>query len=173
VREVSIAEFAVPQVDRPICATLQVETRLGATAARNQWPLWFFPGPPADLPVVHVFDPAGRLDALGPWLRAAGTREGGASAGPAHEAAGMARIGFASAASTIASARHDSASAAIIATEWDDELVRFVEDGGRAILLQHGSGAPGPLPASPMPFWREGIKLIEPHPAWGDFPHEG
>jgi hypothetical protein len=24
-----------------------------------------------------------------------------------------------------------------------------------------------------MPFWREGIKVIEAHPAWGDFPHEG
>jgi hypothetical protein len=24
-----------------------------------------------------------------------------------------------------------------------------------------------------MPFWREGVKLLEPHPAWGDFPHDG
>jgi hypothetical protein len=24
-----------------------------------------------------------------------------------------------------------------------------------------------------MPFWREGVKVLDPHPAWGDFPHEG
>jgi len=24
-----------------------------------------------------------------------------------------------------------------------------------------------------MPFWREAVKLIEPHAAWGDFPHDG
>jgi hypothetical protein len=24
-----------------------------------------------------------------------------------------------------------------------------------------------------MPFWREAIRIIEPHPSWGDFPHSG
>jgi hypothetical protein len=24
-----------------------------------------------------------------------------------------------------------------------------------------------------MPFWREAVKVIEPHEAWGDFPHAG
>jgi hypothetical protein len=24
-----------------------------------------------------------------------------------------------------------------------------------------------------MPFWREALRVCEPHPAWGDFPHDG
>jgi hypothetical protein len=40
------------------------------------------------------------------------------------------------------------------------------------VLLQEG-GAPGPVPAVAMPFWREAVRLCEPHPAWGDFPHDG
>ncbi|HZB96937.1 MAG TPA: hypothetical protein VE268_13345, partial [Herpetosiphonaceae bacterium] len=61
----------------------------------------------------------------------------------------------------------------IIATAWTTEVQTFVAQGGAAILLQAGEGPPGPLPAIPLPFWRESIKVVEPHPAWGDFPHDG
>jgi len=61
----------------------------------------------------------------------------------------------------------------VIATVWTHEVAAFVERGGHAILLQRGAGPAGPFPTVAMPFWREGVKLIEPHPAWGDFPHDG
>jgi hypothetical protein len=57
-----------------------------------------------------------------------------------------------------------------IATAWAPELREFVERGGRALLLQGGDRAPGPLPSVDVPFWRESIRLAAPHPAWRDFP---
>lgn len=59
-----------------------------------------------------------------------------------------------------------------IATTWTPELDTWVAAGGRAILLQ-GADGQGPIPHLPMPFWREAVKLLERHGAWGDFPHEG
>ena len=51
-------------------------------------------------------------------------------------------------------------------------LDRWVCQGGRAILLADEC-ANSPLRLVPMPFWREAVKVFEPHEAWGDFPHEG
>lgn len=68
-------------------------------------------------------------------------------------------------------ARGTAAESVVVATAWSDEVARHVEAGGRALLLQ-GDGTTGPIPVVALPFWREGVKLVEPHPAWGDFPHE-
>ena len=57
-----------------------------------------------------------------------------------------------------------------VACQWSAELDAWVRRGGRAALLNPPGG---PLRSSALPFWREAIKLIEPHPAWGDFPHDG
>jgi hypothetical protein len=59
-----------------------------------------------------------------------------------------------------------------ITTAWSDELDAYVSRGGRAVLLQ-GEGTTGPVPTVAMPFWRESIRLVEPHPAWRDFPLDG
>lgn len=61
---------------------------------------------------------------------------------------------------------------AILATEWSAALDARVRAGGRALLLVRGR-TDDPVESVPMPFWREAVKLLEPHPAWGDFPHEG
>ncbi|MBC8074527.1 MAG: glycoside hydrolase, partial [Chloroflexales bacterium] len=61
---------------------------------------------------------------------------------------------------------------ATIATAWSAELDAFVRAGGGAVLLQLGA-APGPLATHEMPFWREAVRVVEPHTAWGDFPHGG
>ena len=45
--------------------------------------------------------------------------------------------------------------------------------GGRAVVVLPHPGPPSPADLVPMPFWREGVKLLEPHRAWGDFPHRG
>lgn len=137
VREVAIAEFVVPPVDRPTRATLRARVQLGESAwVENEWPLWFFPHG-RDTPAVRLVDPPGRLDSVGRWLRV------------------------------------DNTCDIVLATQWTPAIRRHVESGGRAILLQSGGGSAGPLRRAAMPFWREAIKLIEPHPAWGDFPHEG
>ncbi len=44
--------------------------------------------------------------------------------------------------------------------------------GGTALLLQSGHGPPGPCPIVELPFWREALRIAEPHPAWRDFPAE-
>jgi hypothetical protein len=64
---------------------------------------------------------------------------------------------------------HDSTSV-VVATEWTPEVATFVEGGGSAVLLQ--SDRSGLLPAKPLPFWREAIRIAEAHPAWADFPVE-
>jgi hypothetical protein len=63
-----------------------------------------------------------------------------------------------------------SEDAVAIFTAWSPECDTHVSRGGKAILLQ--SRSPGPVATVEVPFWREAIKLVEPHPAWGDFPHE-
>ncbi len=59
-----------------------------------------------------------------------------------------------------------------LATEWSPELDRRVRAGAKVLLLVRGR-PDDPVRSVGMPFWREGVKVIEPHPAWGDFPHEG
>ncbi|MDQ3856300.1 MAG: glycoside hydrolase [Chloroflexota bacterium] len=61
----------------------------------------------------------------------------------------------------------------IIATVWTPEVERYALDEGRVILLQAGRGPEGPIRTVELPFWREAVRIVEPHPAWGDFPHGG
>ncbi len=58
----------------------------------------------------------------------------------------------------------------VITSTFDVALYDFVYDGGAVLLLQNGNR---PLPARPLPFWREAIKLIGDHPALDAFPHAG
>lgn len=60
-----------------------------------------------------------------------------------------------------------------VATAFTEPVRRFVADGGNAVLLVDRSTVDPPLPVAAMPFWREAVKVIEPHEAWGDFPHDG
>ncbi len=66
-----------------------------------------------------------------------------------------------------------ASSGVLLTTSWNAQLEAFVRGGGRAILLVAGGKRHEPIKSSPMPFWREAVKVIEPHPAWGDFPHAG
>ena len=58
----------------------------------------------------------------------------------------------------------------MVATALDERLMQYVANGGAVLLLQQHDG---PLPVRRVPFWRESIKLIVPHPIWQRFPHEG
>ena len=144
VRELVVAEFVAPEVTAPRQATLRASIRIGDEAAENAWPLWFFPPDAwAGICDVALLDPIGRLRDL-------------ASIAP-----GLAQL------------KADGSvgnGAAVIATVWTPALAEFVAGGGRAVLLQSSAGPPGPLPTAELPFWREAIRLVEPHPAWRDFP---
>ncbi|MFC7547859.1 sugar-binding domain-containing protein [Plantactinospora sp. GCM10030261] len=63
--------------------------------------------------------------------------------------------------------------AVTVATTWTAALREAVAAGGRAVLLVDRATPEPPLPVEPMPFWREAVKVIEPHEAWDDFPHDG
>ncbi len=109
----------------------------------NEWSLWFFP---RDIWAGVL--PCVLVD---PARRLRGLREGRPE---------------------LWSAGHGPASV-IVATDWLPEVETAVARGGEAVLLQSEASAAGPVPIVELPFWREAIKLVEPHPAWGDFPHDG
>lgn len=58
----------------------------------------------------------------------------------------------------------------VIATVFTAEVDQFIREGGQVILLQTGAGG---LPVRPLPFWRESIKLLQPHDLWTRFPNQG
>lgn len=55
-----------------------------------------------------------------------------------------------------------------VASRWTDEARDLVEGGRGLVLLQ--PDADGPLEVEALPYWREAIRIAEPHAAWGDFP---
>lgn len=92
--------------------------------------------------------------------------EGVARVDPAGRLAGLAKI-----APGVQDTLQDASVA--IATTWTPEVEAFVAGGGGAVILQAGQGPPGPVPTVELPFWREAVRIVEPHPAWRDFPHGG
>lgn len=72
-------------------------------------------------------------------------------------------------------AKGEDQSLPFISTHWDDALRAQVEAGGRGMLIlsNPAMATPDGVGLKAMPFWREAVKLIEPHAAWGDFPHDG
>jgi hypothetical protein len=153
VRELLVAEFAAPQVDRPRLAVLRAEASVAGASTANEWSLWFFPpGAWEGLSGIGLLDPLGRLEGL-------------ARVCPGVSAAGEAEI--------VAWTGEGASGRVVVATAWTGALDAFARAGGRALLLQGAEGPRGPLAALPMPFWREALRVCEPHPAWGDFPHDG
>ncbi|MFN8502460.1 glycoside hydrolase family 2 protein [Kouleothrix sp.] len=155
-RELAVAEFAAPPMAAPRQATLAAEFEVGTGGepARNSWPLWFFPRNPwAGARDIALYDPLGQLS-------------GFEQIAPGIDKGRTTNDAVALSASLIL---HPSSSV-VIATAWSPELRAWIDRGGRAILLQPGSAPAGPLPVAALPFWREALRLAEPHPAWGDFP---
>lgn len=157
-RELGLIEFAAPFVTQPQKLTLTVALDLPGGSGRrvtNAWPLWVFPQPAKEEKRrLGLFDPAGHLagfaDAAGltPVPLRAATGESGDNNGPVP---------------------------VIVATAWRPEMLGYVRAGGRMLLIQtHASpeNTGDGLPADALPFWREAMKLFDPHPAWGQFPHE-
>lgn len=157
VREVGVAEFTAPDVSAPLRATLRVSLDVGTQKTENAWPLWFFPvNPWATMRNIAIYDPLGRLHDL--------TRLAPQAVEVTHaDLRGE------------AGARVDlhAAPFVVVASAWTRALSAYTRSGGRVALIQDGDGPPGPVATAAMPFWREALRICEPHPAWGDFPHDG
>ena len=139
--------LTAPPGSAPQRVTLYVEVAGILTGSvlrcRNQWPLWIFPRPHFDPLATLLYDPIGALDAE--WCS------------------------YATPTSTEVLRDHP-APPVVIATVLDAAVHRLLRRGGRVLLLQTGAA---PLPSVPLPFWRESIKLLAPHPLWRRFPHGG
>jgi hypothetical protein len=141
--EVGIIACDLPVVENATALRLRVELHGEAGQAVNEWPVWVYPAlgePPRELVIL---DPTGILVEAGDWLN------------PAPRLARGQKIGR---------------GAVLLSTVWDEAVGRFVEAGGRGLLLQQGEA---PLPALRCPFWREAIKFFAPHPVWEKFPQRG
>jgi hypothetical protein len=141
-RQAGVIQFQVPQVAAPRQAELHAWLTLGTAYIENRWPLWFYPPNP-----WQAIRPFTLVDPLGILndLPATGAP---VSAGGIGE------------------------SAVTVCTCWTPELQEHVEAGEKAILIQQKGVTPSPVEVIEAPFWREALKLVEPHPAWGDFPHQ-
>lgn len=162
-RELAVAELTAPAVASPRQATLTAEVTVGDERAQNSWPLWIFPREVwRNVANVALYDPLGRLADLAriapnvQQIHDKDTRR--------QEESGQAAL-LGSLAPWLPIQQQ-----VVIATHWSPALDAWVAGGGRAILVQDGAGPPGPLPTAALPFWREAIRLAEPHSAWGDFP---
>ncbi len=152
-REVALAEFTVPKLRRPQRAILRAEWTIGTQHGQNSWELYFFPDKSWSKIAPLVYDPLGVLKGL----------EQIAPTAIAYEGRGSGQWGGTQSIHKIP----------LLTSLWTADVEAFVRAGGRAILLQQADGPPGPLAVAHMPFWREALRVVEPHPAWGDFPHVG
>jgi hypothetical protein len=166
VRELNAAEFVVPPITRPRAGVLRARAIIGPEAGggtvstTNTWRFWFFPaGPWSTIGPLVLDDPHARLVDLRQVTRLAGAAGQPARVGEDRPSDDKPRAA-------------DPRGSVMVATRWTSTLDRRVRDGGRTILLADEC-ADSPVRLVPMPFWRESVKVFEPHPAWGDFPHEG
>lgn len=133
----------LPDVDRPAEFQLDVSLSSDDLEISNSWPVWVYPRLPDPPPNLALFDPAYCLDDWGAWLDPI---------------------------SRVRSVEKQPAYDLILTTVWDAGLDKFVQNGGRVLLLQQGNG---PLPARRCPFWRESVLLFPEHPVWEMFPQRG
>lgn len=60
-----------------------------------------------------------------------------------------------------------------VATRFTPALQGWLKAGGKAVLYSTRDRDSELFPVEEMPFWREAVKVLEAHPAWGNFPHTG
>lgn len=149
--EIGLLEFAAPKTSRPEKMTLALTLSLGQRQIVNAWPFWVFPKPAKDeARRVGLFDPSGQLAGM---EAAVGIAPAPLDAFGGEPVDGKGPVPL------------------IAATSWRPEMRGYLRGGGKILLVQPGAQTDG-LPAAPVPFWREAMKLFEPHPSWGAFPHE-
>jgi hypothetical protein len=156
VTELGLIEFAAPKVGRAerltIAATLTWE---GGKKVTNAWDLWVYPKPAkAEARRVGLYDPG---DHLAGFAEAIGITPVPLAAATGEPTDGKGRVPV------------------LVATAWRPIMRDYVQGGGRLLLIQPCPSAENTgdgLPAVALPFWREAMRLFEPHGSWRDFPHE-
>ena len=61
----------------------------------------------------------------------------------------------------------------VLAMQWDEQVAAYVRDGGQVVLVCTNHQQPAPVVLQHAPFWREALRVVTDHPAWGNFPHHG
>ncbi len=165
VRELSVLEFEMPTLGPPRQLTLRAQVSADDTvASANEWNLWCLPAEPwKDVGQLTLFDTMGRLAGLREIVEAHGGEVRESDKGGLLSEVRVLDRGVRA---------DDVARGVFIATAWDARLEDALTHGANGILLLSGTET-SPFLCRPMPFWREAVKLIEPHAAWGDFPHDG
>jgi hypothetical protein len=155
------AEMAIPALDVPVAATVEVELREtgGGRVARNRWSLWLFPEP-VPLDGVAVYGAA-----RGSWLR---------------DWPALPRV------DALPSANTPGAPHVLLAESLDESLLAFMRAGGKVILAA-GEGLVRPHPPlfgyvnyfftppanyAPYEDGQNGTVVAD-HPLLAGFPHEG
>lgn len=156
VREIGLIEVETPKVGNPLRLTLRATITFGpGRETRNEWPVWVYPrSTPDTIRRLGLYDPGNHLVGFA-------------------DAVGIAPIPLTSADGQPTDGKEPVAT--LVATAWRPNMRDFVAMGGSLLLIQPGASAPATgdgLPAEAMPFFREAMRLFEPHPSWGAFPHE-
>jgi hypothetical protein len=133
----------MPFVDRATEFHLNATLVGAGVTVSNDWAIWVYPQLPDPSRNLTIFDPANILDDYGDWL-------------------GQVK--------RIHSSSAISLDRLLLTTGWDDHLQKYLEGGGRVLLLQQGNE---PLAVRRCPFWRESVLLFPEHPLWEKFPHRG
>jgi hypothetical protein len=139
VQGIAVIEFSAPDIKSPRQATLKAQASIGDIYTQNTWSLWFFPS--------------------NPWqdIPAYGLYD------PVNMLPDLPAL------SDPQCSRGFEKASIMVCSSWNDTVDTFLKNGGRAILLAGLNHPAGPLPVVPAPYWREALKLVVDHPAWGDF----
>lgn len=140
---VGVLELKLPVVRQMSRLTLRCEMQLGNESVDNEWELWCYP--------------AVDYRALSAW----------AVYDPVNKLRGAEQLGWER---KTVSAEQLPQEVQTIATAWHPVLLTALRRGARVVLFQDQQDG---LPAAGMPFWREAMKLMFPHPLWMRFRQQG
>ncbi|MCS6828518.1 MAG: hypothetical protein NZ553_18025 [Caldilinea sp.] len=141
--KVATVQQELPLVTSPTELRLNARICDGVRKIENQWPLWIYPDPHYGAETFAIYDPNGCLRNWGEPFSQTYVID-------LENCVMLPHV--------------------IVTTTLTSRLMDHLRAGGRVFLMQQGYS---PLPTRQVPFWRESIKLLYPHPIWLRFPHRG
>lgn len=153
-QQLGLIMFTAPPVEKMTRFVLSAFVHFtSGLKVQNEWPLWIVPKPDWNtLPEWASYDLEGKLTGLEQHGATWQTLQTFSPLPELEEGSGVRAAGL------------------MVASRWASELAEWARNGGRAfVFVEKGGG----LPVVECPFWREAMKLFEPHPLWNEFPQEG